>query len=106
MYEYTDAMIEKLRAAGPLDNESAQAFADEFGFSVHSVRAKAVRDETIGYTKKPRTSKDGSPVESKADIVSQIAALVNVDADRLESLGNATKDNLQIVRDALTAAAE
>lgn len=101
MYEYTDEMIAKLRAAGPLNNETAQKFADEFGFSVHSVRAKAVRDSEIGYTKKPRTSKDGTPVESKAEIVAEIAEMVGVSAERLESLANATKDNLQIVRDAL-----
>jgi hypothetical protein len=103
MFEYTDAMVAELRAAGPLDNDSATAFAEKFGFSVHSVRAKAVRDAEIGYTKKPKTSKDGTPVESKADIVQAIAQLTGVDAERLESLGNATKDNLQIVRDALSS---
>jgi hypothetical protein len=100
-YEYTDAMVAKLREAGPLDNESAQAFADEFGFSVHSVRAKAVRDEAIGYQAKPKTRKDGTPVETKAEIVASIAGTIGVDAERMESLANATRDVLVLVREAL-----
>ena len=100
-YEYTDAMIAKMREAGPLDNDSAQAFADEFGFSVHSVRAKAVRDESIGYTRKPKTRKDGTPVETKAEIVEAIAESVGVDSERLESLANATRDVLVLIRAAL-----
>lgn len=100
-FEYSDAQMNTLRAAGPLDNESAQRFADEFGASVHSVRAVAVRNEDIGYTRKPKVSKSGEAVETKADIVAEIATLCGVDAERLESLENATKDNLKIVRGAL-----
>ncbi len=103
-FEYTDAQIAEMREAGPLDNESAQAFADKFGASVHSVRAKAIRDDQIGYNKKPKTNKNGQPVESKSDIVADIAERVGESVDRMESLGNATKDNLLIVRNALTAA--
>ena len=101
MFEYTKEMIAEMAAAGPLNNDSAQAFADKFGVSVHSVRAKAVRTENIGYVRKPKARKDGTPVESKADIVGQIAEICGSDAESFESLGNATRDVLVKVRAAL-----
>lgn len=98
---YTPAMIAAMVAAAPLNNETAQKFADEFGVSVHSVRAKAVRTPEIGYVRKPKSRKDGTPVESKADIVADIAAAAGSDAESFESLGNATRDVLIKVRAAL-----
>ncbi len=105
-FEYTPAQITEMENAGPLNAESAQMFADKFGATVHSVRAKAVRTETIGYTKKSKARKDGSPVESKAEIVSAIATLLGSDAESFESLGNATRIVLVAVRNALADAAE
>lgn len=99
---YTDAMIVEMKANGPFDNDKAIAFAEKHRLAVASVRAKAVRTEGIGYVRKPKTSKDGSPVESKADIVADIATVIGSSAERLESLGNATKDVLVLIRSALS----
>lgn len=99
--EYTDAMVAELRAMSPVDNDKALAFAAKYDISVQSVRAKCVRDDSIEYQAKPKTRKDGSPVERKSDIVSDIAASLGVDAERIESLENATRDVLVMVRGAL-----
>lgn len=101
--EYTPAMVSELQALSPVDNEKALAFAAKYDISVQSVRAKCVRDDTIEYQAKPKTRKDGSPVERKADIVADIAESLEVDADRIESLENATRDVLVMVRAALAA---
>lgn len=101
--EYTKEMIAEMKAEAPLDNAKAQAFANKFGVSVHSVRAKAVRTDGIGYVRKPKARKDGTPVESKSEIVSDIASLCGSDAESFESLGNATRMVLVAVRNALNA---
>ena len=80
----------------------ALAFADKYGISVQSVRQKAVRDETIGYERKPKNvTKTGEAVESKAEIVAEIAELVGRDASLFESLENANKQVLIDIRAAL-----
>lgn len=99
--EYTPEMIAELTALSPVDNSKAQAFADKHGLTVHSVRAKAVRTEGIVYARKPKTRKDGSKVESKAEIVANIAETCGSDAESFESLANATRDVLIKVRAAL-----
>ena len=101
MTTYTDAMIAELQAAGPIDNAFALDFAERHDISVQSVRQKAGRDESIGYIAKPKTRKDGTPVERKADIVIEIAALVGKDADLFETLGNANRQVLVDLREAL-----
>ena len=100
-FVYTDDMIQRMRDASPIDNETAEKLAEEFGFSVASVRAKAVRTEGVEYQRKAKTTKDGKPVESKADLVEEIAEALDSDAESMESLGNATKLVLQRLRDAL-----
>ncbi len=101
MTTYTNEMITELKSAGPIDNAFALDFSERHGISVQSVRQKAGRDEEIGYVAKPKTRKDGSPVERKADIVMSIAALVGKDADLFETLGNANRQVLVDLRDAL-----
>lgn len=98
---YTDAMVTRMKELSPIDNDKALALAAEFGFSVHSVRAKAVRTEGITYQAKPKTRKDGSKVESKAEIAADIARLLETDAETVESIANATRNVLVMVRDAL-----
>lgn len=106
-FTYTPEILQEMRDASPLNNDSCAALAEKFGFTTASVRAKAVRmqraDDGVVYQSKERTAKDGSAVESKADIVSDIAGLIDSDAESLESLGNATKLALKAVRDALSA---
>ncbi len=98
-------MLAELKALSPVDNAKATAFAAAHGLSVHSVRAKAVRTDGIEYVRKPKSRKDGTPVESKADIVSEIATILGSDAESFESLGNATRIVLVAVRNALADAA-
>lgn len=100
-FVYTDAMLQRMRDLSPIDNETAEKLADEFGFTVASVRAKAVRTEGVEYQKKARVAKDGKPVESKSDLVAEIAEALGSDAESFESLGNATKLVLQKIRDAV-----
>ena len=100
---YTEEMIAEMKQIGEFNNDIALDFADRHNLSVASVRAKAGRMEGVGYARKPRTTKNGDPVESKADIVAEIAEALDSDAESFESLGNATKLVLQRVRDALTS---
>lgn len=99
--EFTDTDRAALAERSPIDNHKAQAFADEFGFTIHQVRAVAVRSDDIVYLSKPKTRKDGSKVETKAEIVADIAELLGRDAESVESLGNATRNVLVMVRSAL-----
>lgn len=101
MTEYTDAMVAELKALSPVDNDKAVAFAEKHGISVHSVRAKCVRDDEITYQAKPKVRKDGSPVERKSAIVADIAELCGSDEETFESLGNATRNVLVALRGAL-----
>lgn len=101
MTEYTNEMVAELRALSPIDNDKALAFAAEYDLPVHSVRAKAVRDNEIEYVRKPKMRKDGTPPATKAEIVAEIANALGQDAERLESLGNATRDVLVIIRNAV-----
>ena len=101
--EYTPAMVSELQALSPVDNDKALAFAAKYDISVQSVRAKCVRDDTIEYQAKPKTRKDGSAVERKSEIVADIAELLDTDAESIESLENATRNVLVMVRSALSA---
>lgn len=99
--EFDDETRAALKALSPVDNDKALAFAEKYGFTVHQVRAVATRSDEIEYVKKPRTRKDGTAVETKAEIVENIAAALGTDAESIESLGNATRNVLVQVRDAL-----
>lgn len=74
------------------------------GKSTRSIVAKLSREGV--YEKKVYAAKDGSKVESKADIVATIAAKLGVPADDVGSLEAATKAVLKLVADALPAVAE
>lgn len=95
---YTAAQEARLAEFDVIDNDIAIALADEFGKDVRSVRAKAVR---LGvYKAKEKTSKTGGKVESKEDIVKDIADLVGKNLDGLEK---APKLVLQELRARLSA---
>lgn len=95
---YSEAQEAELMAAGIIDNDKAMEFAAKFGKDVRSVRAKAVR---MGiYKAKEKVSKTGGKIESKEEIVAEIAALVNKNMDGLEK---APKLVLQILRERLSA---
>ena len=95
---YTAAQEARFEEFDVIDNDTALMLADEFGKDVRSVRAKAVR---LGiYKAKEKTSKTGGKIESKEDIVKDIADLVGKNLDGLEK---APKLVLQELRARLSA---
>lgn len=95
---YSEAQEAELMAAGLIDNDKAIEFADKFGKDVRSIRAKAVR---MGiYKAKERVSKSGGKIESKEQIVAEIAGLVGKNLDGLEK---ASKQALIALRAKLAA---
>lgn len=95
---YTAAQEARFEEFDVIDNDIALMLADEFGKDVRSVRAKAVR---LGiYKAKEKTSKTGGKIESKEDIVKDIADLVGKNLDGLEK---APKLVLQELRARLSA---
>lgn len=95
---YTDAQEARMAEFDVIDNDTAIDLAAEFGKDVRSVRAKAVR---MGiYKAKEKTSKAGGKIESKEDIVKDIADLVGKSLDGLEK---APKLVLQELRAKLSA---
>ena len=95
---YTEAQEAELIAAGVIDNAKALEFAAKFGKDVRSVRAKAVR---MGiYKAAEKVSKTGGKIESKEQIVADIAAIVGKNLDGLEK---APKQSLIAIRAKLSA---
>ncbi len=88
-----EARIRELASTDGANAATAQVLADELGKSLRSVIAKMVRLD-IGYQAKERTTKSGDPIVSKADLVSQIGAVVS---GNLEGLDKAPKAALLAV---------
>jgi hypothetical protein len=98
--EAQEARIQELadELGGMIGNDEAMELADEFGKDVRSVRAKAVRMGV--YKAKARVSKTGGKIESKEEIVAEIAELVGANLDGLEK---ASKQALIAIRAKLAA---
>ena len=95
---YSDAQEAEMLATGVIDNAKALEFAAKYGKDVRSIRAKAVR---MGiYKAAEKVSKTGGKVESKEQIVADIAKLVGKNLDGLEK---APKLVLQTIRSKLSA---
>lgn len=97
---YTEAMETRIRERaeeGVLNLTVATELANEFGKKPRSVIAKINR-MGLAYERKAPVTKTGEPVESKADIVAEIAELVNANVEGLEK---ASKAALKLVRNAL-----
>lgn len=95
---YTEAQEARMAEFEFIDAAIAQELADEFGKNQKSIVAKAVR---MGlYKAKEKTSKTGGKVETKEEIVADIAALVGKSLDGLEK---APKLVLQELRTRLSA---
>lgn len=95
---YTEAQEAEMMAAGIIDNDKALEFAAKFGKDVRSVRAKASR---MGiYKAAEKKSKTGGKIESKEQIVAEIAAIVG---KNMEGLEKAPKIALQALRAKLSA---
>jgi hypothetical protein len=95
---YTEAQVARMHEFEFIDAAIAKELADEFGKNVKSVVAKAVREGI--YKAKERASKTGGKIESKEQIVADIAAIVGKSLDGLEK---ASKQSLLAIRDKLAA---
>ena len=84
--------------------EVVEEFAARFGKSAQSIRAKLTSEGV--YIAKAYKTKKGEKPESKALIVANIAALLGVDSERVESLEKANKTALNLVRGSLAFAAK
>jgi len=104
--EMTKEIIAAYEAAEGYDarSEVIANMATKFGKSVASVRQKLSREGV--YQKKEYTNKQGEKAESKAHIVGEIAALLGMEAEQVESLEKATKPVLLKVREALSQDAD
>ena len=100
----TDEMVQAYNEATTDDERETvvQDFAENFGKTVRSIRQKLVREKV--YVKKERKTKAGDSVERKATIVSDIADLLEIEPEQIESLEKATKTALQIIRGEFSAA--
>ena len=94
---FNDEVLGAMRASAPLNMEKATAIADQFGEKPRAIIAAAIR-AGIEYQRAAKRSKDGSPVQSKDDIVSAISARLGVDLTGLEK---ATKASLGALLDAI-----
>lgn len=104
---YTTEQEDRIREVADENGELNMALADElaaeFGKSRRSVIAKAIRMD-VPYASKVPTSKDGTPVASKAKIVEQIGAVVGGNVDGLEKASKAALQNLRRFVEATRAA--
>ena len=108
---YTEAQTSELVAAyeaaeTPEARDAVvESFAEEFGKTVRSIRAKLVREGV--YVKKVYKTKTGGKPETKESIVGDIAATLGVDADsKLGGLEKANKGALSLIRASLLIAME
>ena len=106
--KYTPEMIETMTemytsALGDTERkEMVVSISDKLGKTVNSVRAKLSK---LGVYIKPKaTTKSGAVVVRKAELVTNIATLLNVDEDLLGSLEKATKFSLEAAIKGLTPA--
>lgn len=97
--KYTPAMEAAIRAEPVLNQSVANRLAETFGpdFTGKSVIAKINR-MGLPYERKVAVTKTGGKVESKTDIVAEIATFVS---GNLDGLDKAPKPALQALRDVL-----
>ena len=104
---YTEEQVKAL--VGAYDNAGSQdardevvsTFAEKFGKSVASIRAKLSREGV--YVKKERMTKDGRKVERKSVKVATIASLSSKDESFFESLEKANASVLDELIKMLTS---
>jgi hypothetical protein len=93
---YSAEAVERLKA-GYLAGESVEALASELGKTVRSVVAKLSREGVY----KPKAKAEGKREMKKAEMVAELAELVGVPEENLESLEKATGPALMAVLKAL-----
>jgi hypothetical protein len=105
--EQTSELVAAYEAAETPEARDAvvEEFAETFGKTVRSIRAKLVREGV--YVKKAYKTKTGGKPETKEGVVCDIAAILGVDADaKLGGLEKANKGALQLIRATLLVASE
>ena len=104
MSQYTAKMESEMTAKGSFTYAEAQAYAAENGLSVRSVVSK-IKSLGLAYEKKPVTKSVTGKVETKAEIVAEIAHLLepNSPTGALEGLAKADKSALSVLRKELRA---
>ena len=104
----TAELVEAYEAAGEgEENQEAreavvQEFAGRFGKSAQSIRSKLTSEGV--YIAKTYKTKTGAKPESKAKIVQDIAAVLGVADETVESLEKANKKALSLIRGTLIRA--
>lgn len=98
---YSEAQEARLASFAQIDNELAMQLAVEFNKDVKSIRAKAVR---MGlYKAQEKVGKTGAKLETKAQMVAEIAALMGTAISTLEGLDKAPRHVLFHMRKHLAA---
>ena len=100
MSQYTDAMVAQLTSAQSFDYDSASRFAEAHSLSVRSVISK-VKSLGLDYTPRPVVRKTVGERITKAQIVAEIATVVNGDVDALAGLAKADMASLVALRKAV-----
>jgi hypothetical protein len=102
---YTPEMTAEMVAAYMLapTKETVTGLATKFGKTARSIVAKLSREKV--YKAAEYVTKNGAKPEPKEHMVSEIAALLNVTADKLGGLEKANKAALVMIRNALTPSA-
>ena len=91
MSKYPPTMIEKMRAAQPLNYAKAQTFASEFGVSYRSIIAKAL---SLGLTyEKVEVATSSISRPTKAELVREIEQ--SLQGESLDGLQGASMRSLQ-----------
>ena len=101
---YTDENVARMtsvysEATTDEQRKGAVAFlATELAKTTKSIIAKLSREGV--YVKAAKATKSGAKVETKMEIVAQIASKYDIDLESIKSLSNATKAALASLRDA------
>ena len=92
---YTDEMVATMvdQYSAESTKATVEALASTFGKSTRSIIAKLSREGV--YVAQPRTTKAGTPIVRKGDIVAEIAQLLGVhESDTMSTLVKASKADL------------
>lgn len=103
-FNYTENMLNELRSFDVITYADATAFAEKYNISLRSVVAK-VRSMELPYQPKETTGvKVAKPKgESKADLVSEIQSLLNVNFKSLDKMVIEDLVKLRNITEALKA---
>jgi hypothetical protein len=100
--EMTSAIIARYKLADT-DEERAIAVIDcanEYNKTEASIRAKLTAEKV--YIKPTRKTKSGKTIVKKAELVSKISKVLDVDSSLMESLEKATKFSLETILNGLS----